>query len=440
MADTAYQAGRPVYIVDGNRTPFLKARGTPGPFRAADLAVAAGRTLLLRQPFAPEELDEVILGCIIPGPDEANIARVVSLRLGCGKKVPARTVQRNCGSGMEALDAAAMNIAHGRADLVLAGGTEAMSHAPVLLNDAMVELLGGWGRAKTLTERLRILSALRPRHFRLVIGLLLGLTDPVAGLSMGQTAENLAHRFRISRERMDAYALESHLRLARAQDEGRLAEVTPIYAPDGTFFEHDEGVRRDTDMAGLARLKPAFEPPFGLVTAGNSAQVTDGAAWLILASGEAVERHGLPVMGRIVDCQWAGVEPAEMGLGPVHAMAPILRRQGLAVGDVDFWEINEAFAAQVLACLDAWQSADYCREELGIDMPFAPIDPARLNVDGGAVAIGHPVGTSGARIVLHLLHVLAREKGRRGMASLCIGGGQGGAMLIERSGEVPHGA
>ncbi len=435
----AYKSGRPVYIVDGNRTPFLKARGVPGPFSAADLAVAAGRALLLRQPFEANELDEVILGCIIPGPDEANIARVVSLRLGCGKSVPAWTVQRNCGSGMQAIDAAAMDIAHGRSDLVLAGGTEAMSHAPVLLNNAMVNLLGEWSHAGTTWKRLRLISRLRPPHFRPVIGLIHGLTDPIVGLSMGQTAEELAHRFRISRERMDAFALESHRRLAGAQDGGKLTEISPIYDTDGTFFDHDEGVRRDTDMAGLARLKPAFDRPFGMVTAGNSAQITDGAAWLLLASASAVERHKLPVLGRIVDCQWVGVEPGQMGLGPVHAMAPIMNRQGLATGEIDFLEINEAFAAQVLACLEAWQSPEYCRDELGLDAPFAPIDPERLNVDGGAVAIGHPVGTSGARIVLHLLHVLQRHDGRRGMASLCIGGGQGGAMLIERVEGVHHG-
>ena len=253
-----------------------------------------------------------------------------------------------------------------------------------------------------------------------------GLTDPVTGLSMGQTAENLAHRFLISRERMDAYALESHRRLARAQDEGRLGEITTIYAGDGAFYDHDEGVRRDTDMAGLARLKPAFDPPFGLVTAGNSAQVTDGAAWLLLASETAVQRYRLPVLGRIVDSAWVGVEPGQMGLGPVHAMAPILKRQGLGTADIDFWEINEAFAAQVLACLEAWQSPEYCREELGLATPFAAIDPDRLNVDGGAVAIGHPVGTSGARIVLHLLHVLERNNARRGMAASASAAARGG--------------
>ncbi len=428
----AYKGGRPVYIVDGARTPYLKAREKPGPFKAADLAVAAGKALLVRQPFVPEALDEVILGCIIPGPDEANIARVVSLRLGCGKKVPAWTVQRNCGSGMQSIDCAALNIAHGRSELVLAGGTEAMSHAPVLWNEAMVGFLGDWSRARSIPAKLGVLARLRPAHLKPVIGLILGLSDPVVGLSMGETAEELAHRFAISRTQMDAYALESHRRLALAQDEGRLSEITPLYDSRGNFYERDEGVRRDADMASLARLKPVFDRPFGNVTAGNSSQITDGAAWLLLASQEAVNKYGLQIMGRIVDNEWAGVEPAQMGLGPVHAMAPILKRQGLKTDDIDFWEINEAFAAQVLACLAAWQSADYCRTELGYDAPFGAIDRNRLNVDGGAVALGHPVGCSGTRIVLHLLHLLQRNQARRGMASMCIGGGQGGAMLIER--------
>ena len=435
----AYAGGRPVYIVDGIRTPFLKAREKPGPFRASDLAVAAGKALLARQSFAPEELDEVILGCVIPGPDEVNIARVAALRLGCGKDVPAWTVQRNCGSGMQAIDNAAQDIAHGRADLILAGGTEAMSHAPILLPPQTVELLGAWRQARTFGQRLNVLSRVRPTHFNLVFGLLQGLTDPVANLSMGQTAENLASRFNITREQMDAYAMESHLRLARAQDEGSLTEVEPLYGSDGTVYSLDDGVRRDTDMARLAKLKPVFDRPFGLVTAGNSAQVSDGAALLILASDDAVRHHGLNVLGRVVDCQWAGVDPSQMGLGPVHAMAPILLRHGLNTGDIGSWEINEAFAAQVLACLEAWQSAEYCSSELGLSRPFGAIPPDRLNVDGGAVAIGHPVGTSGARIVLHLLHVLARTGAERGIAALCIGGGQGGAMLLELGKEGRHG-
>jgi acetyl-CoA C-acetyltransferase len=425
--------GRPVYIVDGCRTPFLKARGKPGPFSAADLAVAGGNPLLIRQPFSPDEFDEVILGCVMPSASEANIARVVSLRLGCGNRVPAWTVQRNCASGMQALDAAAFAIASGRSGLVLAGGVEAMSHAPVLFSEAMVTWLAAWNGARTTGTRLKVLSQLRPAHLRPIIGLLRGLTDPVVGLSMGQTAEILAHHFAIGRDAMDRYALRSHQRLESARRDERLGEIEAIYDRDGGCYDHDDGVRADSTLEKLGALKPVFDKHYGMVTAGNSAQVTDGAAWLVLASEEAVSCHGLPVLGQLVDAQWAGLDPARMGLGPVYAMAPLLRRHGFGSADIDYWEINEAFAVQVLACLAAWQDAGFCRDELGCEAPFAPIDEKRLNIDGGAVSLGHPVGASGARIVLHLLHVLKYHDARRGIASLCIGGGQGGAMLIERT-------
>lgn len=430
--------GRSVYVVDGSRTPFLKARGKPGPFISSTLAVDAARPLLARQSFEPSDLDEVILGCVMPGPDEANIARVVALRLGCDKHVTAWTVQRNCASGMQALDCAYTNIAVGRSELVLAGGCEAMSHAPVLLSPEMVAWLADWSRAKSLGQRFSALRRLRGKYLKPVIGLLRGLSDPVVGLSMGQTAENLAYRFGISREQMDQFAMTSHVRLAKAQDEGWLDEIEAVYDTRGRFYQEDDGLRRDTDMASLAKLRPVFDRKFGNVTAGNSAQVTDGAAVLILASAEAVKRHQLPVLGRIVDSQWAGVDPAQMGLGPAHAMAPLLVRHGLSIGDIDYWEINEAFAAQVLACCAAWQDEQYCRDELGLPSALGEIPHTHLNVDGGGVSIGHPVGASGARIVLHLLHVLRRNNARRGIASLCIGGGQGGAMMVEAMDEVAH--
>ncbi len=424
---------RPVYIVDGARTPFLKARGAPGPFTASDLAVAAGRPLMLRQPFPPEALDEVILGCVSSGPDEANIARVAALRLGCGEATPAWTVQRNCASGMQAVDSAAKDIASGRAELVLAGGTESMSHHPVLLRDEMVAWLAAWNRARGIGGRARQLARLRPPMLQPIIGLLRGLTDPVVGLSMGQTAERLAWRFNISREAMDAFAVQSHRRLAEALAEGRLEEIEPLFDTRGTPYEHDDGLRPDTDMTTLARLNPVFDPPTGKVTAGNSAQITDGAAWLLLASEERVTEYDLPVLGRLTDTAWAALDPAEMGLGPTHAMAPLMTRHQLNSDDIDYWEINEAFAAQVLACLHTWQDADYCRDTLGLEAPFDPIEESRLNVDGGAIALGHPVGASGARIVLHLLHTLRRNRARRGIASLCVGGGQGGAVLVEHT-------
>lgn len=424
--------GRPVFVVDGARTPHFKATGKPGLFRASDLAVAAGRPLLARHSFEPGNLDEVILGCVMPGPDEANIARVVALRLGCDKHVPAWTVQRNCASGMQALDCAFSNIASGRSDLVLAGGVESMSHAPVLLNNKMVAWLSDWAKAKTFGQKLKALSKLRGGHLAPIIGLLRGLTDPIVGLSMGQTAEILAHRFNIDRETMDAYAMESHHRLAKAQDEGWLNEIEAIYDTRGNHYLHDDGLRRDSNMASLAKLRPVFDRHFGRVTAGNSAQVTDGAAMLILASEDAVKQHQLPVLGRIVDSEWAGLDPSQMGLGPVHAMTPILKRKRWKLDSVDYWEINEAFATQVLACVEAWQDKDYCTTELHSRSVIGEIDRSRLNVDGGGVSLGHPVGASGARIVLHLLHVLERTSSKRGIASLCIGGGQGGAMAVER--------
>lgn len=423
---------RDVFIIDGARTPFLKSRNTPGPFSASDLATAAGTALLARQRFAPDQLDEVILGCASPAPDEVNIGRVTALRMGCGLKVPGWTVMRNCASGMQAIDSAMVNIQAGRSHLVLAGGVDALSRAPLLLSDAMVRWLSSWYAAKSVSERFAVVRRFRLGNLAPVIGIMKGLTDPVVGQLMGQTAENLAWKFGITREDMDAIAVESHKRVAFAQDAGHFdAEIVPLIDRDGTVYKTDDGLRRDASMVALAKLKPFFDKHYGKVTAGNSSQITDGAAWLVLASADAVERFGLKPLGRIVDSEWAALAPEQMGLGPVHAAQPILQRHGLCPGDLDAWELNEAFAAQVIACLRAFGDDAYFNEHFGIDKaPGAP-DPARLNIDGGAVALGHPVGASGARIVLHLLQVLRRTGGHRGIATICIGGGQGGAMLVE---------
>lgn len=427
---------RNVYIVDGSRTPFIKVRGKPGPFSASDLAVQAGRELLARQPFMPTDLGEVVIGCMMPSPEEANIARVISLRLGCGKSIPAWTVQRNCASGMQALDSAFKDIACGRHDLAVAGGTESMSHAPLLFNDKMVNWLSGMWGAKTFGGKAKQIAQFRPGYMTPVIALLKGLTDHTINLNMGQTAENLAYRFNISREAMDAFALESHRRVAAAQEAHHLKEVVAAFGNLGEYSIADDGVRRDTTMEKLATLKPFFDKKFGSVTAGNSSQVTDGAALLLLASADAIKKYQLPVLAKIVDVEWAGVDPAEMGLGPVNSSAQLLLKQRLSLEDIDYWEINEAFAAQVLACLAAFESDEYCRTNFGIDHALGSIDFNRLNVDGGAIALGHPVGASGARIVLRLAHILKRYNAPRGMATICIGGGQGGAMLIENISEV----
>jgi acetyl-CoA C-acetyltransferase len=423
----------PVFIVDGARTPFLKSRNRPGPFAASDLATDAGRALLLRQPFAPSQLDEVILGCAAPSADEVNIGRVAALRMGCGLKVPGWTVMRNCASGMQSIDSAVNNIKAGRSNLVLAGGVDALSRAPLLFSDAMVMWLSNWYAAKSFSQRAALLAKFRPGYLAPVIALMKGLTDPICGLLMGQTAENLAYRFGITRREMDEYAARSHQRVLAAQAAGHFTgELVPLFDKAGRLYAADDGVREDSTAENLAKLRPFFDRKYGNVTAGNSSQITDGGAWVVIASAKAVEHHKLAPIGRIVDSQWAGLDPAQMGLGPVHAATPILQRHNLALNDLDAWEINEAFAAQVIACERAWESDAYCRDELGLPGALGAIDPGKLNVDGGAIALGHPVGASGTRIVLHVLNVLRRTGGKRGMAAICIGGGLGGAMLIER--------
>ena len=423
---------RPAYIIDGSRTPFLKARSGPGPFTPVDLAVQCGRPLLARQPFALDAFDQVILGCVNVIADEMNPARVAALRLGMGEAMTAFTVQINCGSGMQSVDTASRYIQGGVSDLILAGGAEALSYAPLIFPQPGVRWFGALFSARTAREKTAVALHLRPGFFKPVIGLARGLTDPIVELNMGQTAEVVAHLFNISRRDADAYAVESHLRLARAQQQGWLAgEVETAFARNGKFYDHDDGVRPDSTVEKLSTLKPAFERPWGKVTAGNSSQITDGASWLIVASEDAVKKHGLEPKAVIVDSEWAALDPTIMGLAPVLSATELLKQHHLGLGDVDLWEINEAFAAQVLACLAAWEDEHFCRDVLGLDGAAGVIDRARLNVDGGAIALGHPVGTSGNRIVLHLVNAMRRLGKKRGIASECIGGGQGGAMLIE---------
>jgi acetyl-CoA C-acetyltransferase len=423
---------RPVYVIDGARTPFLKARSGPGPFTPVDLAVQCGRPLLARQPFAPNEFDQVILGCVNVIADEMNPARVAALRLGMGEAMVAFTVQINCGSGMQSIDTAYRYIRDGDADLILAGGAEALSHAPLVWPQQGVRWFAGVAGAKGILAKLAAAAKLRPAYLKPVIGLERGLTDPITELNMGQTAEVVGHLFGITRAQSDSYAVESHRRLATAQANGWLkGEVETAFARDGRFYDHDDGVRPDSTPERLARLKPVFEPPWGQVTAGNSSQITDGACWTILASEEAVAKHGLTPKARIVDSQWSALDPAIMGLGPVLSATELLRRNHLGLQDIETWELNEAFATQVLGCLAAWNDDRFCREVLHVDGAMGEIDRARLNVDGGAISLGHPVGTSGNRIVLHLVNAMKRLGTRRGIATECIGGGQGGAMLIE---------
>jgi acetyl-CoA C-acetyltransferase len=394
--------------------------------------VQCGRPLLLRQPFAPDAFDQVILGCVNVIADEMNPARVAALRLGMGEAMTAFTVQINCGSGMQSIDTAYRYIREGVSDLILAGGAEALSHAPLVFNRRAVKWYGRLFAARGLGARLAAMLSFRPSFLTPVIGLERGLTDPITDLNMGQTAELVAHLFHISRRQADEYAAESQQRLAAAQRDGHFAgEIEPAFARDGTVYDHDDGVRPQTTADSLAKLKPAFERPWGKVTPGNSSQITDGASWVILASEDALKEHKLTPKAVILDSEWAALDPSVMGLGPVYCSTPILKRHQLALNDIELWELNEAFAAQVLGCLAAWDDAEFCRDALGLPDAAGRIARDRLNVDGGAIGLGHPVGASGNRIVLHLVNAMKRLGLKRGIATECIGGGQGGAMLIE---------
>src|SRR3569832_798132 len=393
---------RPVFIVDGSRTPFLKARSGPGPFTPVDLAVQCGRPLLARQPFAHNAFDQVLLGCVNVIADEMNPARVAALRLGMGERMVAFTVQINCGSGMQSIDTAYRYIREGISDMILAGGTEALSYAPLVWTQQGVRWFAGLATAKGFLAKLAAIAKTRPSYFKPVIGLERGLTDPITELNMGQTAEVVGHLFGITRAQSDAYAAESHRRLAHAQAEGFLkGEVETAFSRDGKFFDHDDGVRPDSTAETLAKLRPVFERPWGQVTAGNSSQITDGASWVILASDSAVAKHRLTPKAAIVDSNWAALDPSIMGLGPVMSATELLKRNKLALGDIETWELNEAFATQVLGCLAAWNDDKFCRKKQNQDRATRQNEQTRQNDDRSAISLGHPVGTSGNRIVLH---------------------------------------
>jgi acetyl-CoA acetyltransferase family protein len=427
---------RTAVILGGARTPFVKAWGAFRRISAVELGRAAASEALARSTADPAELDEVIFGNIAQPADATNIARVVALRSNVPKSVPAYTVNRNCASGIQSIVDAALRIETGRADLVLAGGVESMSQIPFLYLPETQDLFMRAMRAKSASGRLATLLKLRPRHFKPVVALEVGLTDPVAGLNMGETAEVLAKRYQITREEQDMLALESHRRAAQATSSGRFREeIAPVFmAPRYEEAVADDiGFRAGQTLEALAKLRPIFDRRFGTVTAGNSSQITDGAAALVLASEERAIEAGYPILGRIRSWAFAGCDPATMGMGPAYATPLALDQIGAQLRDVKLIEINEAFAAQVIACERAFASTEFARKELGRSEAIGEIDRNITNVNGGAIALGHPVGCTGARLVLTLCLELKRRGKDLGLAALCVGGGQGAAILVERA-------
>ena len=407
MADTR------LAIIDGVRTPFCKMGTDLASLSADELGRIAVSALLAKTGLDPALVDEVIIGCVCQPFDAANIARVIALRAGIPEHVPAATVNRNCASGMESLTAAAERMVAGRGSVFIVGGTESMTNVPLLYRPEAARKFAKLAKAKSASESLTAMARFRVGDFRPRIGLQMGLTDPVSGLNMGETAELVARENGITREAQDAFAHRSHER-AVAAAAAMAGEICPVYV-NGAAITRDNGPRADSSPDALAKLRTIFDK-YGTVTAGNSSQVTDGAVSLLVMSEARAAQLGLKPLGFLAHYAYTGCDPARMGLGPVSAIAKASKLAGLTVDDADIVEINEAFAAQVLGVLQR-----------------VPVPAEKLNVNGGAIALGHPVGATGARLVLTALNELRRRNGRRALVSLCVGGGQGAALWLERS-------
>lgn len=401
-------------IVDGVRTPFCKMGSDLSTFPADELGRVAVNSLLTRTGLDPALVDEVIFGCVSQPAEAANIARVIALRAGIPQSVPAATVHRNCASGFESFTTAYERMCAGRGSIYIVGGTESMSHVPMLFQEATAKKFTDLARSKTAAQKVGALASFRVTDFEPRAGLKLGLTDPVSGLNMGETAELLAREDGITREQQDAFAMHSHEKAVAA--EPKLSEeMCPVYV-DGKPLLKDNGPRANQSMTVLGGLKPVFDK-YGTVTAGNSSQITDGAVALLVMTESRARELGYTPLGALAGYAYTGCDPARMGLGPVAAIDKLTKSDSLTLADADIIEINEAFAAQVLAVLARLK-------------PEVP--PEKLNVNGGAIALGHPVGATGARLVLSSLKELARRNAKRALVSLCVGGGQGGAIWLER--------
>lgn len=421
---------KPIAVVAGARTPLSKAFTDLKNLSAVQLGQHAVLDVLRRCGLSPTDIDEVVMGSVCGQPDAANLARVIALKTGVPHDRIAHTVNRNCASGMESIINAWHAIELGRAKLVVAGGTESMSNVPLMFRNSAAKVWTKLAKSKTLTQRLKVLASFRPKHFKPIAGLELGLTDPTCGLSMGQTAEILAREFGISRKDQDSFAMASHHKALAAHERCFLSgEIAPVQTGDHRI-EKDNGPRKGQSLEQLAKLRPIFDPE-GSVTVGNSCPITDGSAALVLAGKDDVGRFQKPPLGFITHYAIAGCDPRRMGLGPVYATSKLLRETGMKLSDFDLIEINEAFAAQVIACERAAESKEFGTTELGLPGALGEIPRERLNVHGGAIALGHPVGTTGTRLILTLLRALRDSGGRRGLATLCVGGGQGCAMVVE---------
>lgn len=418
-----------VVLVDGLRTPFVKAGKELASVHPADLAAENLKEFLFRLPIKGELIDEVILGNVANLTDATNIARVSALRSGMPKAVSAVTVHRNCASSLESIVQGTAKIQAGIWDVIIAGGVESMSCVPLLFQSSFKDFAFKWFSSKSVSSKLKTLLSFRPRFLVPRFALQETLTDPTTGLSMGETAEILAKEFGISRIDQDRFAVESHQKAFQSRKKLK-EELFPLFFADQAVLE-DTGIRPEASFLRFQKAKPFFDKKYGSVTVFNACPMNDGAAFVLLMSEERALELGLKPLARLHTSAFRGLEPERMGLGPVYASALALKKAGLCLKDMDLIEINEAFAAQVLACLKAFSSRSFAKEKLGLSEALGDVDPDKLNANGGAIAIGHPVSATGARLVFSLAKELRRRDQQWGLASLCIGGGQGGALLLE---------
>lgn len=424
---------RDVYIVDGRRTPQAKSGLDLKDVQAPYLGAYLVKHLIDNTEIPTDMVDEVIFGNTGTPAKYPNVGRVIALEAGLHKKTSGYSVHRNCASGMEAVSQAYMKIASGRCDVIVAGGVESMSQMPLIYNKEMTELFAKLFKAKSVGEKLSAMSAFRPHYLTPIVAIEQGLTDPFCGLNMGQTAELLARELKITREEQDIYANNSHAKAVAAMKAGKFNdEILPITIGGSLnkLLTQDVGPRENSTVEGLGKMKPYFDKKSGTVTVGNSCPITDGGSALLFVSEAAVKKYNLTPIAKLTDFHFHGLEPERMGMGPLLAMDGVMKRTNLKLQDFDLLEINEAFAAQILAVAKAFKDSAIAAK-FDIDRAWGDLDFSKLNVNGGAIALGHPVGSTGSRLVVTLMHELKRRKGKYGIASLCIGGGQGGAVVIE---------
>jgi acetyl-CoA acyltransferase len=425
--------GRRVAVVEGCRTPFARAGTELSDMSAVDLGTAAVRELLNRADLPADQVDHVIYGMVLPNVQSPNVAREVGLGAGISPKAPAFTVGRACASANQALTSGIETIARGYADVVVAGGVEVLSDVPMLLSKRLRRALMAASKARTLGQRAKALAGIRPRDLAPTTP---AIAEPSTGESMGESAERMARENGISREEQDRWSLRSHRLAAQGTADGRLKqEIVPVYVPPKyeTMLDHDNGIRADTTMEKLAALKPVFDRRYGSVTAGSSSPLTDGASALLLMSEDRVRDLGIEPLGWVRSWAYSALSPAAQLLqGPAYAAPVALERAGITMRDVELLEMHEAFAAQVLSNLQALDSDDFARKELGRDSRVGIPDESIINVMGGSIAIGHPFGATGGRLTTTLLNEMKRRQLGIGLITVCAAGAMGFSMVLER--------